>query len=88
MRQVRLPTHRVRWTSAPRAVTGWRPPARPEGPGCPGATSILTDGLPVHVPHDRTLRVKIIDAGGMTCRSCTTKELRPWPTISARSQAR
>jgi GTP 3',8-cyclase len=35
-----------------------------------GATPILTDGLPVHVQQDRTLRVKIIDACGMTCRFC------------------
>jgi GTP 3',8-cyclase len=33
-------------------------------------TPMLTDGLPVHVHTDRTLRVKIIDACGMTCTFC------------------
>jgi cyclic pyranopterin phosphate synthase len=31
---------------------------------------MLADGLPVHVHHDRTLRVKITDACGMTCTFC------------------
>jgi GTP 3',8-cyclase len=35
-----------------------------------GTTPILADGIPVHVNHDRTLRVKIIDACGMACTFC------------------
>lgn len=31
---------------------------------------MLADGLPVHVHRDRTLRIKIIDACGMTCTFC------------------
>lgn len=31
---------------------------------------VAMDGLPVHVQRDRTLRVKIIDACGMTCTFC------------------
>ena len=38
--------------------------------GAPDPTPMLADGLPVHVQHDRTLRVKIIDACGMTCTFC------------------
>ncbi|MEV0395392.1 radical SAM protein [Polymorphospora rubra] len=34
------------------------------------STPMLADGLPVQVHHDRTLRVKIIDACGMTCTFC------------------
>lgn len=40
---------------------------------CDGAldsTPMSADGLPVRVHHDRTLRVKIIDACGMTCTFC------------------
>jgi GTP 3',8-cyclase len=33
-------------------------------------TPMLADGLPVHVHYDRTLRVKVIDACGMTCTFC------------------
>ena len=36
----------------------------------PALGAVRADGLPVHVRYDRTLRVKIIDACGMTCTFC------------------
>jgi GTP 3',8-cyclase len=36
----------------------------------PLALPDFSDGLPIHVEQDRTLRVKIIDACGLTCNFC------------------